>query len=67
MDARGVRSIFSRAIDRLTMLLCLIDPSASYGIYDIQHAQLVSCRRFFEVSVDLLNEYRFGLQEHGYG
>jgi hypothetical protein len=63
MDASGVCPILCRAIDGLAMLLCLIDPLASYGIYDIEHSQFVSSWRLLEVSVDLLNEYRFGLQQ----
>lgn len=63
MDACSVCSIWCRTIDRLSMLLRLIDPFASYGIYDIEHAQFVGCRGLFEVSVDFLNEYRLGLQQ----
>lgn len=43
------------------MLFRLIDPFASYGIYDIEYSQFVGCRGFFEVSVDFLNQYRLGL------
>jgi hypothetical protein len=62
MDASSVCSILCRAIDRLAMLFCLIDPFASYRIYDIEHSQFVSCRGLFEVSVDFLDQYRLGLQ-----
>lgn len=66
MDASSVRSILCRAIDRLALLFRLVDPFASYGIYDIEHSQFVSCRGLFEMSVDFLNEYGLGLQHEIY-
>jgi hypothetical protein len=63
VDAGSVRSILGRAINRLVLLLRLIDPFASYRIYDIKYSQFMGCRGLFEVSVDLLNQYGFGLQE----
>lgn len=61
MDASSVRSILCRAIDRLALLFRLINPFASYRIYDIEHSQFVGCRGLFEMSVDFLDEYGLGL------
>lgn len=63
MDASSVCSVLCRAIDRLAMLFRLIDPFASYGIYDIEYSQFVGCRGLLEVSVDFLDEHGLGLQQ----
>lgn len=63
MDTSGVCPILCRAIDRLAMLFRQIDPFASYGIYDIEYSQFMSCWSLLEVSVDLLDKYRLGLHE----
>lgn len=63
MDSSGVSSILCRAIDGLAMLFRLIDPFASYGIYDIEYSQFVRGRGLLEMSVDFLDQYRLGLQQ----
>lgn len=61
MHTSGVGPVDGRAIDSLALLLCLVKPATGYRVYDVQHAQLVCSRRLLEVSKDLLDENRLGL------
>lgn len=38
MHAGSEGSILCRAIDRLTVVFGLVNPSASYGIYNVEHS-----------------------------
>ncbi len=65
MHASGISSIRCRTIDLLALLLGMVDPSSSYGIYNVEYSQLVCSGRLFEVSEDFLNQNRLGLQGGG--
>lgn len=67
MHTCGVGPVDGRAIDGLALLLCLVKPATGYRVYDVQHAQLVCSRRLLEVSKDLLDENRLGLDGQGDG
>jgi hypothetical protein len=51
MDACTKGAILGGCAYGLTAGLCLLSPFASYRVYDVENAQLVSCRSFLEMSV----------------
>ena len=61
MHSGAIGAILGGATDNLALLLRLVHPFASYRVYDVEHSQLVSAGCLFEVSIDLLDQYRFGL------
>lgn len=62
MNTSSERSIRGRTVYGLSGRLGLLGPFSSYRVYDVQYAKFVCSGGFLEVSVELLDEYRFGLR-----
>lgn len=61
VDAGRKCTISGAASQRLTSLASRLYPLSSYRVYDIEHTQLVSARRLFEMGIDFLDEDGFVL------
>lgn len=65
MYSGGKGAVLRRAVYCLALRLGLLEPFPRYGVYDVEHTQLMRSRGFLEVCVDLLDEDRFGLRMRG--
>jgi hypothetical protein len=65
MHAGSICAIWSGAANGLSLGFGLVHPLSCYRVYDIENSQLVSPGGLLEVSVQLLDEDRFGLRRGG--
>ena len=61
MNSGGKRPVRRRAANGLALDFGLVQPFASYIVYDVEYSKLVGGRRLFEMGEQLLDEDRFGL------